>query len=892
MIGTTLSHFNITTKLGEGGMGEVYRADDTKLGREVAIKVLPEILAADPERMARFGREAQVLASLNHPNIAAIYGLEEADGRHALVMELVEGETLAERIKRGSLPRLEAIKYALQIATALEEAHDHGIIHRDLKPANVVITPKGQVKVLDFGLAKALEDDPTASGSAPAMTHSPTLTAQMTAAGVLMGTAAYMSPEQARGEAADRRADIWSFGVVLMEMLTGKMVYPGKTVSDTLAGVLAREPEWDGLAADTPHTVRRLLERCLEKEANERLQAVGEARIALEHYLENPEAEEAAAVAAEAPPLWKRALPWAVAAASIAALAGTLLFSGSEPETATQSMKLKVEIGDQPLFVDHGASGRLSPDATHLVYVVDSGDNQQLHLRSLDQLEGSPMPGTEGAYNPFFSPDGAWIGFVTRNELKKVSVSGGTPLTLTELSLSRGASWADDDSIILAPSANSGLVRVSAAGGEPQPLTTLEEAAGEVTHRWPFALPDGRGVLFTSHNAAGNFDTANIEVLDSKSGERKVVHRGGSYPQYVPTGHLVYMNEGTLFAATFDLDTLETTSQPAPVLQSISSNPASTGGAQVSFSDNGTLAYLHGSATSLKHSIVWVNQEGHWSPVSDELDTFVEPRLSPDGRSLAVEILADQGSDAWVYDLDRGVSTKLTFDEAFDEVPIWSPDGQLILFSSDRDGVPNLYTKRADGSGQVERVTTSENPQYPTSWTSVGPTLPYTEFAPDNREDMWILKMDGTSEPEPYLQTPFGESEGVFSPDGRWIAYDSEESGQMEVYVRPFPSRGGKWQISVGGGSKARWARDGSAIFYRSAGGVSVAQVLVEGDAIRAQKPRQLFTDTFPPLTVGGISYADYDVDLKGERFLMFKPEGEQTSRDHLIFVTDWFSDL
>ncbi|MEJ2086283.1 MAG: DPP IV N-terminal domain-containing protein, partial [Acidobacteriota bacterium] len=532
------------------------------------------------------------------------------------------------------------------------------------------------------------------------------------------------------------------------------------------------------------------------------------------------------------------------------------------------------------------------PDGSRLAYVPTVGGNRVLHLRSLDQLEGTSIPGTEEAYNPFFSPDSNWVGYVTRTELKKVSVSGGTPLTLCELSLSRGASWADDDTIVLAPSASSGLVRVPAAGGEPTPLTTLDEASGEVTHRWPFALPGGRGVLFTSHNSGSNFDSANIEVIDTTTGERKVLHRGGSYPQYVPTGHLVYMNEGTLFAADFDLDSLEVTSQPAPVVQNISSNPAGTGGAQISFSRNGTLAYLHGSATSLKHLMVWVDREGQWTPVSDELETFVEPRLSPDGRSLAVEILSDNGSDAWVYDLERGASTKLTFHEALDEVPIWSPDGQYIVFSSERDGAPNLYRKRSDGSGQVERLTTSEISQYPTSWSPDGEYVLFAQFDPQNREDLWVLPIGSEGEPELYLQTPFGESEGDFSPDGRWIAYSSDESGQHEVYVRPFPSGGGKWQISVGGGDKPRWSQEGDAIFYRNGGGVSVAEVRVDRDALRAEKPRQLFNSLFPPLTVGGTSYADYDVDPSGERFLMFKPEGEQTARDHLIFVTNWFSEL
>src|SRR3990172_1055946 len=498
----SIGHYRIAEKIGQGGMGEVYRATDTKLKRDVALKLLPDAFAQDQDRMARFSREAQLLASLNHPNIAAIHGIEEAEGKRALVMELVEGETLAERLQRGPMSLEETIAVAKQIAEALEDAHERGIIHRDLKPANAKITPTGAVKLLDFGLAKALEDDAPVPSS-PNLSQSPTFSAAATNAGVILGTAAYMSPEQARGQKADRRSDIWSFGALVLEMLTGKMTFSGDTVSDVLANVLAREPEWDALPETTPPSVRRLLRRCLQKNVKKRLQAIGDARLLLEEYLEDPHASEALALPVlPREPVWRRALPWAVAGVSVVALAVSVLWFSPAPAAS-----------DLPIRFDT----QLSPD-------------------------------------PFFSPDGKWVGFVTRSELKKVSFSGGAPLTLCPVNISRGASWAPDDTIIFTPNPGAGLFRVPAAGGEPQPLTELKD--GEASHRWPQVLPGGKAVLFSSSASTSNFDDANIELVVLATGERKVLHRGGSNARYVGSGHLVYAREGTLFAAPFDLGRL------------------------------------------------------------------------------------------------------------------------------------------------------------------------------------------------------------------------------------------------------------------------------------------------------------------------------------------------
>ena len=628
MEGQTIQHYKIAERIGKGGMGEVYRATDTKLNRDVAIKVIPDLFAKDPDRMARFSREAQVLASLNHPNIAAIHGLEESEGKRALVMELVDGETLQERIKRGAVPVEEALKYAKQIAEALEEAHEHGFIHRDLKPANIKITSNGMVKVLDFGLAKAMEGE-SSSGSSPDLSQSPTLSAAATAAGVILGTAAYMSPEQARGQKVDRRADIWSFGVVLYEMLTGRSVYSGETVSDVLAKVLEREPDWDSLPKDTPASTQRLLRRCFEKNVRQRLQSMGDARIVIDEYLSNPAAEStviAGPAAATTPPLATRVLPWALfgVAALVAALVA--LSPGPAPEPP---LKLSVEVGAEPIWNVLGSSVVLSPDGTRIAYIVGDGNQREVRVRSLDQLEGLTVA-TGAPYHPFFSPDGQWIGYVTPSEMQKVPLSGGTAMTLCEVERSRGASWGPDDMIIFAPSPNSALLQVPAAGGEPKPLTTLDESNGEASHRWPQVLPGGEAVLFTSHSqAGGGFDSANVEVLLIATGERKVLRRGGSYGRYLPSGHLVYVNQATLFAMPFDLRKLEVTGSPAPVVQDVSWGVAH-GGAQFSVSETGRLAYIAGCDFKF---------EAHHSLVP--METFLRCAVTEPLAGPCVELLCD-----------------------------------------------------------------------------------------------------------------------------------------------------------------------------------------------------------------------------------------------------------
>jgi len=762
------------------------------------------------------------------------------------------------------------------------------------------VTPKGTVKVLDFGLAKALEGE-VGSGSSPDLSQSPTLSAAATAAGVIMGTAAYMSPEQARGQKVDRRADIWSFGIVLYEMLTGKQTFTGDTVSDVLAAVLRSDIDLKSLPGEVPSAIRQLLRRCLTRDRKRRLQSIGDARVIIEDYLENP-ADEKTVVSAKATapgvPVWKRALPAAVVSA-IAAGVTAAIVSGLGSGTPEPPLRLDFALLDGPLFLGLGSSVVLSPDGTRIAYAVGDENSTDLYIRSLDQLESTKIAsgsGTSSAYHPFFSPDGTWLGYVTPQELLKVPVTGGTPLRLCKVDRSRGATWAPDDTIIFAPSPSSPLFRVPATGGEPQPLTTLDEANKEATHRWPQVLPGGEAVLFTSHTQpAGGFDKASIEVLILKTGERKVLHRGGSYARFVPSGHLVFVNEATLFAAPFDLGKLELTGSPAPVVQDVSWG-ISDGGAQYSFSDTGRLAYARGDRAVPEYPVVWVDRSGRTSPLFEERGSYANPRLSPDGKRLSLTVLREGNWDVWVYDLERSVSTRLTFDEGSDTEQIWSPDGEYIAYSSDQNGPDNLYLKRADGSGDAERLTESDKPEWATSWSSDGRFITY--LTTGNAFDLWVVPLEGERKPEEFLATSFSEGNSAFSPDDRWMAYASNESGRSEVYVRPFPSRGGKWQVSDGGGGYPRWSRDGRELFYRTDEGIMGASVESAGDTFRAGKPQPVFQGSFrggsAGLPLAGNNFADYDVTPDGQRFVMFPAADDDGAgqHPHVTFVTHWFDDL
>jgi serine/threonine-protein kinase len=870
MIGQTIAHYKVTAKLGAGGMGEVYRATDTKLGRDVALKVLPERFAQDAQRMARFEREAQVLASLNHPNIAAIHGLEEGEGMRALVMELVEGPTLAERIAQGPIPLEETLPIAKQIAEGLEYAHEHGVIHRDLKPSNIKVTPEGTVKVLDFGLAKALEGETPATD----LSHSPTLTAMGTQAGVILGTAPYMSPEQARGKPVDKRADIWAFGCVLYEVMTGKRAFSGETVSDVLAGVLKSDPDWSTLPAETPPKIRALLHHCLVKDPKHRLHDIADARIEIDETLTQP-MEVPPAVFQRLTP-WRRRLPWAVAALL---MGGVLLLlwrlNFLAPSSAEKLVRFSIHLAPTDRLSFNFPALAISPDGTRLAIVAQRGETTQLYLRRLDQLEAIPIAGSEDASIPFFSPDGQWVAFTAGNKLKKVSVSGGSPLVICDTDWG-GGSWGPDGYIIFTASYAMGLWRVSAAGGSPEMLTTPDHSKGELGHWWPQILPGGKAVLFTIFSTP--IEKARIVVQSVKPGAPRTLIEGASFARYVPTGHIVYVRGGTLLAAPFDLDRLEVTGPPVPVLEDMPFY-LSNGNSQFSFSEDGTLVYAPASSLRSESMLAWVDRRGGMTRVTDSRRRYSEPRLSPDGQRLAVTV-STESRDIWVYDLSRGTFTRVTSGAASEFGAIWTPDGKRLIFTSEQP-VFDLYWKNADGSGPEEPLLTGKYDKELGSVSLDGKLVAFNENSPETRADLWLLPLEGDHKPKLLLRTHFWEGDPQFSPDGRWLAYISDQSGRHEVYVVPFPGAGERIQISTEGGREPVWRHDGRELFYRSGDKVMAVPIQTK-PTFRAGRPQVLFRGDYDP---------GYDVAPDGQRFLMIKTPPESAPRQ-INVVLNWFEEL
>ncbi len=899
-IGSRLSHYTITAKLGEGGMGQVFRAEDATLKRDVAIKVLPPDVADDPERMRRLEREAQLLAQLDHSNIAAIYGLEQADSVRFLVMQLVEGRTLHDRLDAGPMALSEALPIALQIARALESAHEKGVVHRDLKPANIMVADDGTVKLLDFGLAKIFAAD--ASGSSARLAESPTELAT-TQPGLILGTAGYMSPEQARGRNVDRRTDIWAFGCVLYEMLTAQRTFAGETVTDVLGAIVHREPDWNLLPATTPRRIRALLHRCLRKDVKRRIQAIGDARVSIEEYLEDPEAAEAILDAGAArPAAWRALVPWGAVAVLALALVAVLMRGGDEVvDPPTLRLDMAVGVAEDLRDLSLGSSLVLSPDGSQIVIATGNNQDSRLQIRRLNSTTVSTLTGG-GTYNPFFSPDGAWVGFAVASSLQKVPATGGTPLRIVDVDRSRGADWGPEGDIVFAPSPSSALMAVSADGGEATPVTTLDESVGEVTHRWPQILPDGR-VLFTAHvSAAGGFDAATLKVVDRATGEQTVVYRGGYYGRYAESGHLLFVNDGTLFAVPFDLDTLEVVGSTAPVAEGVADDPGS-GGAQYDVSENGILVHRRGSSGPGQYPAVWLGRDGQTATLLPEARTYVEARLSSDGQRVAMTELNGGNWDVWVYDVARGTRTRLTFSDGIEGPAVWSPDGTELIYSSDADGSDDLWRKPADGSGEAVQLTHDDVPIFVSDWSADGRfVLALRGGTPDEAvgwaggSDIGYLDLEkGDGVMAPFLATRFQESEAVFSPNGRWVAYQSNESGRTEVYVRPFPPAGGRWQISDEGGAYARWSHDGRELYYRTDEGIMVVSVS-DAATFSASRPRLLVSGSFvgglTGVAVAGSTFADYDVAPDG-RFVMFPFAGDEVPNIQLArVVVNWFPEL
>ena len=888
-VGSRLGHYDVTALIGEGGMGQVYQATDTKLKRQVALKILPEAFSADPERLARFQREAEVLASLNHPSIAAIYGLEEADGVRALVLELVEGPTLADRIKQGPIPLDEALPIARQIADALEAAYEAGVIHRDLKPANVKVKDDGVVKVLDFGLAKALDPNPEGDPS-----QSPTLTAAATQMGVIMGTAAYMSPEQAGGQTADKRSDIWSFGVVLFEMLTGQQLFTGKTVSHVLARVLERELDFSVLPATTPAPIKRLLRRCLEREPKRRLADVSEALIHFEEATTAKAEPPLATPSAAQPAGWRQAVPWMLAALVVGSIiTGIAVWSLMRPAPRPLARTLVTPPADQPLTLGTAYTDvAISPDGRHIAYWGTLENQPQLFVRHVDELEATPLTGLGSqARNPFISADGNWVGSFENNlTLQRTSILGGPPVTICEVDgFPRGASWGADDTIIYATAIRgSGLWRVSSGGGNPEEITTPNREEGEDDDLWPEILPGGTAVLFTI-TTAGPIENAQIAVLSLETGDYEILIPGGSNPRYVPTGHIVYGVTGTLRAVSFDLDRLEVTSNPIPVVTDVDTK--SSGAANFAVAQDGSLVYVRGGGGGAgMATLVWVDREGRELPLGVEAAAFSASRVSPDETRVALRLGHEGGgADVYIYDVRRNNLTQLTFTGGNQFGPIWTPDGKRIVFSSDRNGAPNLYVKNADGTGEVERLTESDDTQVASSWGADNQTLVFQSGG-----DLHALSLEGDGGSTPLLHTEFRETRPSISPYGRWIAYESDQDGAGDVYVRSFPDvdGGSMWKVSTDGGGGPVWSPDGQELFYSSGSAVMAVPVTTD-PSFEAGNPRIVFEGQYA--RAFNSPFLEFSLSPDGERFLMSKQPDTSTGNapaTDLVLVQNWFEEL
>jgi eukaryotic-like serine/threonine-protein kinase len=883
--GTRLGPYEITAQIGAGGMGQVYRARDTGLNREVAIKILPELFADDPERLSRFAREAQTLAALNHPNIAHVYGLEGT----GLVMELVEGEDLAARLARGPLPLDEALLASTQIADALEAAHQRGIVHRDLKPANIKIRADGVVKILDFGLAKALDQSdgpPVADTNSPTVL-SPTYPHGMSQAGIILGTASYMSPEQAKGKPVDKRADIWAYGCVLFEMLTGKMAFPGDNVTEILAAVVRGEPDWTVLPATTPPSVQRLLHRCLTKDVKDRLSDIGVAR------LEIRDAGEASPGSA-ALPQRRAAPPWWMLAASVAAgavVAGIAAWTMWPRPAVLPALRLTIDWPDDTAWAGPSGPGiALSPDGTHLAYVGVTDRTGHIFVRDLRGDESRSVPSTDIPYNPFFSADSTQIGFIASGKLWRAPVAGGTPFEIGTIDVNdRGAAWSTDGYIY--SGGGSGISRISASGGTREPITTVDRSAGEVAHRFPAIVPGGRGLLFTIFK--GSLDEARIGIVDVTTKKwRVLVDRTGHSAVYAPTGHLVYLRTGVLMAAPFDASRLEVTGPSTPVMSGIAYNNGGAG--HFGLASTGTLAYISISGKGTDADLLWVDRTGNVTPLDLPRGPYLRPELSPDGTRVALE----QGSgpakqSLVVWDFGRRALTSVTRDTGISEAPIWMPNGASLLFASrpQLGALGRLFRQRADGGGAPEQITTGSLPQvyasggeYPGSVVSNGTKIIYSVSGTD-ADGVKVLDV-ATRQVQMLVaraRTP------RLSPNGRWLAYRTLESGIAEIYISPYPDVGSaRWQVSTGGSSTPRWSRDGTELFYRGLGANRKHMYVVKiGAGTFGQVRPQVLVDV--PDSGSGDGLEEFDVAADG-RFLILRGQPQRPPIPQVI--VNWFDVL
>jgi serine/threonine-protein kinase len=897
-VGDKLGHYQILGPLGAGGMGEVFRAHDTQLKRDVAIKVLPHALANDPERLARFDREARILAALNHPNIAVIFGLVESGGGRALVMELVEGETLTSVIKRGPMSLKDTCKAGRQIAEALEAAHDKGVVHRDLKPGNVMVTPAGLVKVLDFGLAAMVQPERATPGD---VNNSPTFTMSGTIAGTILGTASYMSPEQTEGLPVDKRADIWSYGVVLWEMLTGKRLFEGKSVSHTLADVLRMEIDFSTPCAPAP--IRKLLERCLDRETNTRLRDIREARVILDNVITGVSSKEDSPAKTVSP--LRKWTPWAVAALALAVAAVSAWSRFSMPRTADRPlMRLSVDLGPEAIRGSR-VTAVLSPDGKRIVFTGRTpGGGRQLFTRRLDQSAATPLAGTASsssasAFLPFFSPDGEWIAFFADGKVKKVAAEGGSAITLGEATqFAFGGSWGADGNIILGTSA--GLMRMPAAGGVAEPVKR-----GDGLQIFPQVLPGAQAVLFNGLRAGTNLEDLDIEVLQFSTGQTKTLLHGGYWPRYLATsgdtGHLVYMHEGTLFAVGFDPQRLEIRGTPAPLLDDIgASSNVTDGGGQFAFSDTGTFVYLSGRAENIVFPIQWLDAAGKTTPLVAQPGIYSAPRLSPDGRRLAYTVGGRKSANVWVYELERQTPTQLTLTAPGTHEVAWAPDSKHIVFG---DGMA-LWWIRADGSGQPQRLLDKLADPRPFSFSPALGKDGRLAFVQGTASSpgIYTLPMDLSDPERPmagkaelFLADPkIVHVDPAFSPDGKFLAYASSESGRgdrEEVFVLPFPGPGGKWKISTEGGKFPAWSRARHEILFLGGDDhIMAVNYTSQGDTFNPGIPHVWSSTQVRRMGV----QQNFDVSPDGKRVVMFPGPTEEQSQGslHVTFLLNFFDEV
>jgi len=894
--GTKLGPYEITAPLGAGGMGEVYRARDSRLGRDVALKVLPEVFAADAQRMARFEREAKVLASLNHPGIASIYGLEESGSARALVMELVEGPMLSERIAQGAIPMDEALPIARQICEGLEYAHERGIIHRDLKPANVKLTPEGAVKLLDFGLAKALEDEAVAGDPST----SPTISRLSTQAGVILGTAAYMSPEQARGRPADRRADIWAFGCLLYEMLTAKRAFGGENISETLAAIMRDEPDWRALPQSVPPRIRELLKRCLSKDVKQRLQAIGDARIAIEEALSGADAVAdlpPALAGATAGPAsrWTRALPWALSAILAAALAAALVGLRQ-----SRGPVMRLSLAAQPFHSEARAGSALaiSPDGTRVAYISlqrtqQAGTNEdliapaarqvELVTRKFDQSEPTPLPGTTGAAAPFFSPDGRWIGFIAAGALKKVPSDGGPVMTLCDVPSNAGAFWGDDGFIYYALRGVAEIRRVPEEGGASQDVLQAAGGEQEAGFRWPHLLPGGKAVLFTTVGVSYLAKHSRIETYSFSSRQRTVLLDEGANARYLAPGYLVFTRGDVLMGAPFDARGLKVTGPAIPLIEGVTTDPW-FGAADYALSSTGTLLYLTGGVQTA-FRLVTADASGKAEPLGAQERGFEDLSLSPDGQRIVTTIVENGKADLWIYDRARDALTQLTNGSDCAD-PLWSPEGTRVICT--RTGLKaTLVALAADGSSPAEPLMPEPTTFVEAdSFSPDGGALLYSTFSmAANNAALWLLPLKPSAPPKPLISSTARVFDGSFSPDGRWIAYVSAQSGSPQVYLQAYPGPGERVQASTEGGSEPLWAPNGSELYFRNGSKFMAVDVKLR-PALAAGKPRLLFEGNYVQ------SHHDFALLPDGRHFILIQPVGAKLAPADLHVVVNWSEEL